>query len=107
MLCALWFAGLFLFSMRRSSRSKALQDRLADSGPSGAETKRVLSLWHDGVVSTTVVAGQTSRPPLAVRLEIIRREAGFKTDMRALLMVLVGAALLLGLLIFLGSRNVV
>mgnify|MGYP000714989348 CR=1 FL=1 len=89
LLCALWLAGLFIWSLRMSVKERALAERL------GVKTKgrgtKVLRLWHDGGMAMTAVP-EGSSPRLWLRY--LHNAAGFEAELSAVLLGLMGSCAL-------------
>ncbi len=99
---SLWCAVVLLWSARRRSRTKKVEQRLGlveqETGPG-----RVLTLWRDGKEITTIVP-TLSRKGLAEHLERLRRDAGWVAPIRSLVLgvLAVTALLFAGMLVATG-----
>ena len=82
---AVWTIGVVLWHNRRSAQSEQIRERL---DPTLAETgkARTLRLWHEGEEATKTVPGRFRGPPLRERLEQTRKDAGFASPVRFLLL---------------------
>lgn len=98
---ALWSVGVIWWARRRSRRKAKIQERL-DPTALEAGKERTLRLWHEGEEATKTVPDQIKAPPLMDRLEQMRKDAGFKTPVRTLLLeaalAVVAAGLVFGVL---------
>src|SRR5580658_3751950 len=92
---SMWLALVLLWSMKKKKRSDLMQERLktGDFHLDRAEGK-VLRLFHDGKEATTVVPGSRHDRGLFGRLEIIRIQANFRTQVSAILINLSAGMLL-------------
>jgi tight adherence protein B len=107
LLCALWLAGLFLWSLRKSGRESRIEARLGlreHDGQQGA-TKE-LRLWHDGVMSTTMVPDARIRVSMLERIRRLHRAAGIQMDLGAWLLSLGAVGSLAAAGIFLATQNI-
>lgn len=82
---AVWTIGVLLWHNKRTSQSEQIRERL---DPTLAETgkARTLRLWHEGEEATKTVPGRFRGPPLRDRLEQTRKDAGFSSPVRILLL---------------------
>jgi len=82
---AVWTIGVLLWHNKRTSQSEQMRERL---DPTLAETgkARTLRLWHEGEEATKTVPGRFRGPPLRDRLEQTRKDAGFSSPVRILLL---------------------
>ncbi len=82
---ALWTIGVLVWHGRKSAQSEQIRERL---DPTFAETgkARTLRLWHEGEEATKTVPGRFRGPPLRDRLEQTRKDAGFKSPVKLLLL---------------------
>ena len=77
---SLWMAVVLLWSIRRGAREKAIRQRVvADQGEPGP--KRPLRLWHEGR-EAVIERPAMHKTPLAQRIRIMFREAGWELDLR-------------------------
>jgi tight adherence protein B len=100
-----WIAVLLVVSLRRSSRREAMEQRLGSDQVKGGGPGRVLRLWHDGQLATTVVPSATSPSGWMLRLQNLHRLAGFEAEFKSVLVGVVGGMLLAGTLMFAATHN--
>jgi len=99
---------IIVFSLvtRRRTRTRWLHDRLDLEG-APADQKRVLHIWRDGEEQTLTVPGRMTRRSLWGRLEDFRHEAGITVSLQAMILAIIGAALLAGAILLLLSKSIV
>ena len=82
-----WLIGMTLWSCRRSARDKRLKRRLGLIEKQIGK-KRVVRLWHNGAQTSTVVPDFTDKPSLLMRLDQATEEAGLKSHVGTLVVVM-------------------
>jgi tight adherence protein B len=107
LLAGVWTAVLLVVSLRRASRQRSMQERLGVNGPDVKGPGRVLRLWHEGQVATTVVPTGTSPSAWVMRMKTLHRAAGFEAEFKAVLTGVAGGMVLAGALVFAFSHNIV
>lgn len=97
---ALWCIGVMFWYRRRTMTETKIRERL---DPAIAETgqARTLRLWHEGEEATKTVPGRFKAPPLRDRLEQMRKDAGFSSPVRVLVLGALTALLAVFLSMFL------
>jgi len=90
---SLWLIGLLLWSMRQTTRSRQMAQRLGEFDPAG-EPVRVLRLWHEGEEATTVVPADSWLNRRLHQLRHLPEDAGWDMPLRSMVMGLAGAMLL-------------
>ena len=91
---ALWLMIVCSWSSRRISMIQRLRDRLGlRPGEKDGEDQRVLRLWKDGQEATTTVTGKATSS-MGVRLQDLRRTAGWNAPVKSILLAMVGLSLL-------------
>jgi len=92
----IWLVVILLLSLRGKARARKIEERLGFEGAATGRQK-VLSLWLDDRMATTMVPGSERKSPL-YRLERLRMEAGWDTSAGTLLgcLLLVSAFILIG-----------
>ena len=98
---SIWFIGVVLWYLRRTSERKKLEQRLTPVDGLKGKNARVLRLWHEGGVATTIVPGRPGRTSFSERLEHIRHASGWNVPVRTMILGTVGVTLL-GFVITLG-----
>src|ERR1051325_11617000 len=106
LLAGVWVAILLVVSLRKASRQRTMEERLGVQGDAKGPG-RVLRLWHEGQVATTVVPSATSPSAWALRLRTLHRAAGFEAEFKAVLTGVAGGMLLAGALLFAFTHNAV
>ena len=82
---AVWTIAVLLWHNRKSAQSEQIRERLDPTlGESGKA--RTLRLWHEGEEATKTVPGRFRGPPLRDRLEQMRKDAGFSSPVRILVL---------------------
>lgn len=89
---ALWLFGLFITSLRRSTRTHKIEKRLGLAHPE-QEEERVLALWREEGPTTTMVPGHRRRSILK-HLDQLCIEAGWEVPATTVLLGLGGVCLL-------------
>jgi len=87
-MCA-WAFVVWIWFIRRSSRSQKVGARLGLAEPEGGPT-RVLRLWYEGREVTTAVPGQERLPSLVARLREYRNDAGWELPLRSIVLGVTG-----------------
>jgi tight adherence protein B len=106
-LSSIWLATLLVLSLRRSGRARAMEQRLGLSPGTEDGSGRVLRLWHDGRLASTVVRGGDGNQTLGVRIHLLFQRAGFEGDPKPFVLATAGSALLVGALGFAALQNIV
>lgn len=99
------FILVMLRSMRRSARTRRIEQRLGTGDRSGGQT-RVLRLWHEGREATTTVSVYTWRQRFTRRMEQIYRDVGWEVPMVTVILGLLGAAAMVSVLVLVIFDNV-
>ncbi len=91
---AVWLMIVCFWSSRRMSMIQRLRDRLGFRPQEReGEDQRVLRLWKDGQEATTSVTGKATSS-MGVRLQDLRRTAGWDTPVKSILLAMLGLSLL-------------
>ena len=101
---SVWFIGVVLWYLRRLSERKKLQQRLSSADGLESENSRVLRLWHEGGMATTIVPGTPRRTSLLARLNQMRRALGWNMPLRTMILGVIGVTLL-GFVVTLGLTD--
>ena len=104
---SIWFIGVVLWYLRRSSERRKLEKRLGSGGRPDAKDSRVLRLWHEGEVATTIVPGRPRRASFLARLDHIRRALGWNVPLHTMVLGVIGVTLLVFVLTLGLTRNIV
>ena len=94
----IWLVGVVLFQMRQGRRQKLLRQRLGHA--QGAQTGRVLRLWHDDVADEVDVPDLPRKKTLRQRLEQARLDAGMNVPLATIVLGLSGTAMGVFVIIF-------
>ena len=106
-LASLWMGLLMVISLRRASRAKAMEQRLGIGEGVDEGTGRVLRLWLDGRLASTVVRSLDGKPSLSERFHTLFVKAGFDGDPKPFVMTIMGVMILAGVLGFVLSESIV
>ena len=102
---AVWLMIVCFWSSRRMSMIQRLRDRLGFRPQEReGEDQRVLRLWKDGQEATTTVTGKATSS-MGVRLQDLRRTAGWDTPVKSILLAMFGLSLLVFVTGFTMSGN--
>jgi tight adherence protein B len=96
---SLWAVGVWLWSLRRSSRTQQVERRLGALADENASA-RELRLWHDGREVTTSVSGDARRASFQARLQQLREDAGWRMPLLSMALGVAGLTTLLSLATF-------
>jgi tight adherence protein B len=91
---SIWFGAMMLWYVRKSAARKKLEQRLNPIDILKVGSPRVLRLWHDGQMTTTVVQGRIKKPSLVARLEEMRRALGWNVPVHTIVLGFMGGLLL-------------
>jgi tight adherence protein B len=80
---SVWLLGVLLWAMKRRRRAIEVERRLQFVHPDMQDALggRVLRLWHDGRLATTVVPGRAGNGGLIVKLQRLRMDAGWESPL--------------------------
>ena len=92
---SLWFIGVLLWSMRRASHGRKVEERLEIFDLDRATSRRILRLWHEDSAAVSDDSNQASRPSFLQRLNKIGQDAGQAHPIRMQLMGMLGVPMLL------------
>lgn len=107
LLASLWFGLLMVLSLRRASKAKAMEQRLGIGEGAEDGSGRVLRLWLDGKLASTMVRGEDEKPTLAQRIHTHFIKAGYDGDPKPFVMSVTGFAILALVLGWFFSESVV
>jgi tight adherence protein B len=101
---SMWFIGVVLWYLRRLSERNKLEQRLGSGDGLESKDSRVLRLWHEGGVATTIVPGIPRRMSFLARLDHIHRALELKVPLRTMILGVIGVTLL-GFVVTLGLTD--
>ncbi|HYE62910.1 MAG TPA: type II secretion system F family protein [Phycisphaerales bacterium] len=107
LLASLWFGLLMLLSLRRAARAKAMEQRLGIGEGADDGSGRVIRLWLDGKLASTVVRGDDEKPTFEQRMHVLFVKAGFEGDPKPFVMSVLGFSILGGVLGWMLTQSVV
>ena len=90
---AFWCGALWLWSLRRKSHKRKVEQQLGLVDPQSSST-RVLRLWYDGQEATTAVPDAVPRRSLKKKLHKLRDDAGLRAPLQSLVLAIVGSCTL-------------
>jgi len=101
---SMWFIGVVLWYLRRSADRKKLEQRLSPGDGLESKDSRVLRLWHEGGVATTLVPGKPRKTSFLARLDHMRRALGWNVPLHTMILGVIGVTLL-GFVVTLGLTD--
>jgi len=105
-LASLWMGLLMVLSLRRAAKAQAMEQRLGISTDAEEGAGRVLRLWLDGKLASTVVRRLDEAPSMSERIHTLFVRAGFDGDPKPFVMSVMGIVILVGVGVFLLTTNV-
>jgi tight adherence protein B len=92
-----WLIGTLLYVARRTRKANELEKRLRITDPEKAKNSRVLHLWQDGEIATTLVPDLLPSLGVYGQLEKLRIDAGWTMPLSQTFIRLGAAAVIAGL----------
>lgn len=102
---SVWVVGVILWQIRRTSQGDKLARRMDITQHPAHANPRVLRLWHDGRVRTTLVAGGPRKKSILARLDDMRRILGWEMPLGTFILGIVGVSCLVFAVTFALTRN--
>jgi tight adherence protein B len=99
----IWLVVILLLSIRGKARARKIEERLGFAGAPGGRQK-VLSLWLDDRMATTIVPGSEGKS-LLYRLERLRMDAGWDSPAGTILGCLLAASAFVLIALFLLTES--